>query len=75
MFYVKVLDRLCKRIDCVRPEMWRDRRIFLLHYPHTATIVQQFFAQKGVTQLSHLDAIFKPPLPFRFRKIKIGVER
>ncbi len=29
-FYVQVLDRLCKRIAYVRPEMWRDWKFFLL---------------------------------------------
>ncbi len=24
MFYIQVLDRLCKRIAHVRPEMWRE---------------------------------------------------
>ncbi len=55
-FYVQVLDRLCKRIALVRPEMWRDRKFFLLHDNerlHIAAIVQQFLAKKGVAQLSH----------------------
>ncbi len=48
-FYVQVLNRLCRRIACVRPEMWRDRKFFLLRNnarPHTAAIVQQFLAKK-----------------------------
>ncbi len=50
-FHIRVLDRLCKRIAHVRPEMWRDRKFFLLHnnaHPHTAAIAQQFLAKKGV---------------------------
>ncbi len=42
-FYVQVLDRLCKRISHVRPEVRRDRKFFLLHdnaHPNTAAIVQ-----------------------------------
>lgn len=30
-YYQKVLDRLCKRITCVRLELWKDRSFFLLH--------------------------------------------
>ncbi len=67
-FYVQVLDCLCKRIVCVRPEMWRDWKFFLLRdnvQPHTAVIVQQFLAKKGVAQLSQPP--YSPdlsPLPF-----------
>ncbi len=55
-FYIQILDHLSKRIARVRPEMWRDRKFFLLHdivCLHTATIVQLFLAKKGVEQLSH----------------------
>ncbi len=55
-FYIQVLNRLCKHIAHVRPEIWRDWKFFLLHdnaRPHTAAIVQQFLAKKGVAQLSH----------------------
>ncbi len=55
-FYVQVLDRLCKHIAHERPEMWRDLKLFLLFDNagrHTAAIVQQFLAKKGVAQLSH----------------------
>ncbi len=56
-FYVQVLDHLCKCIARVRPEMWKDQKFFLLHdnvRSHTAAIVEQFLAKKGVAQLSHL---------------------
>ncbi len=46
-FYVQVLDYLWELIACVRPEMWRDWKVFFLHnnaHPHTAVIVQQFLA-------------------------------
>ncbi len=55
-FYVHVSDRLCKRIARVRLVMWGDRKFFLLHdnaCPHTAAIVRQFLAKKGMAQLSH----------------------
>ncbi len=55
-FYVQVLDSLCKCIARVRPEMWRERKFFLPQdnaHPHTAAIIQQFLAKKGVAQLSH----------------------
>ncbi len=55
-FYIQILDHLCKRIAIVRSDMWRDWKFFLLHdnaCPHTAAIVQQFLAKKGMTQLSH----------------------
>ncbi len=48
-FYVQVLDHLCKRIAGTRPEMWRDRKFFLLQdnaHPHTAVIFQQFLRKK-----------------------------
>ncbi len=79
-FYVQVLDRLCKRIARVKPEMWRDRKFFLLHdkaYSHTAAIVQQFLAKKEVVQLSHLPYspdLSDPPFPldyFAFPKLKL----
>ncbi len=41
-FYIQVFDHLCKRIAHLRPEMWKDRKFFLLHNnvcPHTAAIV------------------------------------
>ncbi len=44
MFYVQVLDCLCKRIVHVKPEMWRDWKFFLLHdnaRPHTAAVFGQ----------------------------------
>ncbi len=83
MFYIQVLDCLCKHIDHVRPEMWRDRKFFLLHdnaHPHTAAIVQQFFYQKrSVAQLGHPpylpDLSLPPTRLFCFLKIKIGAER
>ncbi len=56
-FSLQVLDRWCKCIVRARLEMWRDRKFFLLHNNaclHTAAIVQQFLAKKGVVQLSHL---------------------
>ncbi len=55
-FYVQVLDCLCKHIAHVRPEMWRDWKLFLLHnnaHLHTAAIIQQYLDKKGVAQLSH----------------------
>ncbi len=55
-FYVQVLDRLYKHIAHVRPEVWRDRKFFLLRdnaHPHAAAIVQQFLTKRGVAQLSH----------------------
>ncbi len=59
--------------------MRRDQKFFLLHdnaHPHTAAIVQQFLAKKGVTQLSHPSYLQDlSPWLFCFRKIKIGPER
>ncbi len=52
-FYGQVLDCLCKSIARMRPEMWRDRKFFLLHdnaRPHAAAIVQQFL---GKRQMAH----------------------
>ncbi len=78
IFYVQVLDRLCKRIARVKTEMWRDRKFFLLHdnaCPHTAAIIQQFWAKKGVAQLSHppYSPDLRPQL-FCFPKIKVEAE-
>ncbi len=82
-FYVQVLDRLCNRIASVRPEMWKNRKFFLLHdnvRPHTAAFIQQFLAKKAVPQLSHppyLTDLSPPPHPrlFHFPKIKTAAER
>ncbi len=81
-FYIQVLDRLCKHTARVRPEMWRDRKFFLLHDNaclQTAAIIQQFLAKKGMAQYSHppYSADLPPPPPqlFHFPKIKIGAER
>ncbi len=55
-FYIQVLERFCKCIASMRLEMWRDWKFFLLHnyaHSHTAAIVYQFLAKKGVAQLSH----------------------
>ncbi len=48
-FYVQVLDHLCKRIVCVRPEIWRDWKFIILHdnaHLHTTAIVLQFLIKK-----------------------------
>ncbi len=79
-FYIQVLDRLCKHIARMRPEMWRNRKSFLLHdnaCPHTAAIVQQFLAKKGVAQLSDPPYLpdLSPPQLFHFPNIKIGAVR
>ncbi len=78
-FCIQVLDRLCKCIACVRPEMWRYWKFFLLHnnaHSHTAAIVQQFLAKKGVARSNHpIFTRFLSTRLFRFLKIKIGAER
>ncbi len=79
LFYIQVLDRLCKCIAHMRPEVWRDRKFFLLHdnvHPHTATIVQQFLVKKGVVQLSHPPYLpdLSPPDYFTFPKLKLELK-
>ncbi len=79
-YSIQVLDRLCKRIARLMPEMWRNWNFILLHNnvrPHTAAIVQQLLVKKGVAQLSHppYSPDLSPPQLFRFPKIKIGAER
>ncbi len=62
------------------PEMWRDRKFFLLYdnaRPHIAVIIQQLLAKKGVAQLSHpsIFARFNPPPNyFAFPKLKLGLK-
>ncbi len=78
-FYVQVLDCLCKRISHVRPEVWRNRKFFLLldnACLHTAAIVQQFLSKKGVAQLSHTPylPVLRPPLYFAFPKLKLELK-
>ncbi len=54
--------------------MWRDWKFYA--HPPTEAIVQQFWAKKGVVQLSHPP--YSPDLGhqlFRFPTIKIGDER
>ncbi len=71
-----ILHSLCMSIARVRPEMWRDWKFFLLHnnaHLHTAAIVQQFLAKKGVAQLSRPPYLsdLSPPLDyFAFPKLK-----
>ncbi len=79
MFYVQVLDHLCKCIARVRPEMWIDRKFFFLYdnaHPHTAAIVQQFLPKKGVAQLSHPPYLPDLPSPdyFAFPKLKLELK-
>ncbi len=78
-FYIQVLDRSCKGIARVRPEKWRDRKLFLLHdnaHPHTAAIVQQFLAKKGAAQLSHPPYLpdLSPADYFAFPKLKLELK-
>ncbi len=61
--------------------MWRVRKFFLFHNnvcPHTAVIVQQFLAKKGVAQLSHpqyLLDLSPPPFDyFAFPKLKLELK-
>ncbi len=68
VFYVQVLDHLCKHIAYVRLEMLRDQKFFLLYdnaHPHAAAIVQQFLAKKrsGTVKSPSIFARFKPPNP------------
>ncbi len=74
-----VLDRLCKHIACVKAEMWKDRKFFLLHdnaHRHTAAIVQQFLAKKrnGTGELPSIFARFKPLDYFSFPKLKLKLK-
>ncbi len=78
--FYKVVDCLCKRIVGVRPEMWADRKFFLLldnARPQTAAIVEQFFDKKGVAQLSHPSHspdLSTPPNYFTFAKLKLELK-
>ncbi len=76
IFYVQVLDHLCKRITRLRSEMWKDWKFFLLHdntHLYTVAIVQQFLAKRGVAQSSHPpyspDLTLPHPKLFHFPKI------
>ncbi len=78
-FYVQVLDRLCKSMAHVRPEMGRDQKSFLLHnnaHLHIAVIVQKFLVKKGVTQLSYPPQspdLSLPPAP-AFPELKLELK-
>ncbi len=78
-FCVQVLDHLCNRTAYVKPEMWRDRKFFRLYDNsrlHTATIIQQILAKKGVTKLSYppySPDLSQPPLDY-FAFSKLGLE-
>ncbi len=77
-FTFQVSDHLCKRI-AREAEMWRDWKFFFFHDnagSHTAAIVQQFLAKKGVAQLSQppysLD--LNPLDYFAFPKLKLELK-
>ncbi len=77
-FHLEVLDRLCKRITGLRPEMWKNQMFFLLRdyaLAHMATIVQLFLAKKGVTVLSHPSTLLVgDPDYFAFPKLKLELK-
>ena len=54
-YYKGVLDRLISRIRRVRPALYRNRGIFLLHNApaHSAAIIGQFLTQKQVATFHH----------------------
>ncbi|XP_071453429.1 protein GVQW3-like [Hetaerina americana] len=72
-FYVQVLDRLRKRVACVRPAI---KDIWRLHHDnvpsHTALVVSDFLAKHGVATLPHppYSPDLAPPDFFLFPKIK-----
>ncbi len=75
-FYKDVLDRLIKRINCVRPDLDMSGNWFLQldNTPaHTAASVRQFLAKKHVTVLHHLpdSPYFAPANYFLFPKLKL----
>lgn len=79
LFYQNVLDRLCKRIARVRPNLWSDRAFFLLHNnapAHTVAINTQFLAKKMISVLSHpsYSPDLSPPDYFLFPKLKMELK-
>jgi hypothetical protein len=74
-FYLGVMERLLKRIRCVRPEFHNSKEWFLLHdnvLAHTTSVVARFLARKQVT-VFHYPSYWLDLAPadfFRFPKLK-----
>lgn len=78
-FYLEVLKRLFARIRRVRSEMWKSGEWSLLHVnalAHTAIIIRQYLAKKGVTVLEHPP--YSPDLApadfWLFPKLKVALK-
>ena len=75
--YVEVLKRLLQRIRRVRPQYSEPEATwFLLHdnaRPHTAAVVQQLLAKRGVASLAHppYSPDLSPPDYFLIPRLKI----
>ncbi|GFV50715.1 hypothetical protein TNCV_2213761 [Trichonephila clavipes] len=53
---IEILTRFMKRISSVRPQYAQQGSWFFVHddaRPHTANIVKQFLAKKGIVQIEH----------------------
>lgn len=77
--YVEILKRLLRRIRRVRPQYAEQGSWCLLHdnaRPHTALVVQQMLAEKGVVSLAHPP--YSPDLApadfFLFPKLKLSLK-
>ncbi|GBN17551.1 hypothetical protein AVEN_175625-1 [Araneus ventricosus] len=76
--YWDVLKLLLARIRHVQPHLKQPGSLFLLHnnaWPHTAMLVKQFLAQRGVTEILHrpYSQDLAPPefLPFTALKVAL----
>lgn len=77
--YVDILKRLLQRIRRVRPEYAAQGSWALLHdnaRPHTALVVQQFLAAKGVVTINHppYSPDLSPPDFFLFPRLKLALK-
>src|SRR5215510_16122621 len=68
-----------KRLSRVRPQYARPGSWFFVHdnaRPHTANIVKQFLATKGVVQLEHppYSTDLNPPDFFLFPRLKLALK-
>jgi len=77
--YIEILTRFMKRLRRVRPQYARPGSWFFVHdnaRPHTANIVKQFLATKGVVQLEHppYSPELNPPDFFLFPRLKLALK-
>ncbi|GFX69196.1 hypothetical protein TNCV_3563721 [Trichonephila clavipes] len=73
--YIKILTHFKRRLRSVRPQHAQQSTWFIVHdnaHPHTASIVKQFLAKKGMGQIEHHSSRLLPirTTQTRFERIR-----